>query len=660
MKNKIGVYICYCGSNIADYVDVEKLRDKVAIIEGVVLAKTTMFACADSTQKEIISVIDEFRLDAIVVASCSPKLHLFTFRNVAIRGGMNPYHYVQVNIREQTSWAHSDKPTEATIKAINLVKAGIARVKYSQALKPLKISSENAVLVIGAGMAGMRAAIELADMGTKVYLIEREHFVGGRTSQWSRLFTTNETGEEVVLRVFDKVDTYENIELLTGTQLTSIKGTVGDFIATIKITPRYINPDCKTDDDPNLPTQLQKAIDACPVELPDEFNFGITKQKALYTGFYSEFPHCPAIDEKHCIRCGQCEKYFKYVELDQTKQIRELEVGAIVVATGFDPYEPKTGEFRYHELENVITLPQFKRLIEIDENELVYKDKKIRNIGFVYCVGSREVNGENKYCSRYCCTSAIHAATHAKNKFMDINNFHFTRGVRTYGKQELLYNTALENGDIFMQFEENNPPAVIFENGTTSIKVNDILTRNKELEANVDLVVLVTGMGPRKDHSISDILKIPIGRDKFYNEIHPKLKPVETVIDGIFICGACQAPHNITESVNSALSAASKANALISKGEIELEPVIATVNTEDCTWCTDCSDVCLFDAIIKNSLNGKVVAQINESKCKGCGMCLPVCDKNAIDLIGYTDNEMEAMIDAITEYSPEEVEPINS
>jgi len=576
---------------------------------------------------------------------------LFTFRNVAQRAGLNPYKYVQVNIREQTSWAHSDKPAEATVKAINLVKAGIARVKFSRALTPHKISSENAALVIGAGMAGMRAAIELADMGTKVFLIEREHFVGGRASQWSRLFTTNETGEEVVLRVFEKVDSYENIELLTGTELISLNGTVGNFLAKVKTTPRYINPECKYDEDPELKNRLLKAIDACPVEFPDEFNFGITKQKALYTGFHSEFPHCPAIDDEHCTRCGECEKHFEYVDFDQKTEFQELQVGAVVVATGFDPYEPKKGEFGYQELENVITLPQFKRLIEIDENEFVYKDKPVQNVAFIYCVGSRQVNGENKYCSRYCCTSAIHAATHARNKFSKIQNFHFTRGIRTYGKQELLYNTALENGDIFMQFDEDTPPEVKSENGTTTVQVNDILTQNKELEANVDLVVLVTGMGPRKDNSISDILKTPIGRDKFFNEIHPKLKPVETVIDGVFICGACQAPHNITESVNSALSASSKANALISKGEIELEPMIATIDPEKCAWCNDCSDVCLFDAILKTEHNGKMVAQIDESKCKGCGMCLPVCSVNAIDLIGFTDNEMESVIDALSEYS---------
>lgn len=647
MKNKIGVYICHCGSNISDYVDVEKVREELAGVEGVELAKTTMFACADSTQNEIIEDIKQNQLDGMVIASCSPKLHLFTFRNVAERAGLNPYNYVQVNIREQTSWAHSDKPDKATIKAIGLVKSGVARVKHSQALATLNISSENAALVIGAGMAGGRAAIELADMGTKVFLIEREHFVGGRTSQWSRLFTSNETGEEVVLRAYDKVINNPNIQLYTGAELISMKGTVGDFQARVKITPRYISPDCKTDDNPELEKRLQQAIDACPVEIPDKFNFNITKQKALYAGFKSEFPHCPAIDDKSCTRCGDCEKYFEYVELDQQEETIELHIGSVVVATGFDPYEPNTGEFGYNELDNVITLPQFKRLLEIDKNVLVYNNKLIRSIAYIYCVGSRQVNGENKYCSRYCCTSAIHAATHAKNKYQRIQNFHFTRGIRTYGKQELLYNEALENGDIFLQFNEDSPPSVEVDKEKAKVRVKDILTQNKELEAEVDLVVLVTGMGPRKDNSVADILKIPIGRDKFFNEIHPKLKPVETVIDGVFICGACQAPFNITESVKSSLSAASKANALISKGEIELEPTIATINPEKCAWCDDCSVVCLFNAIVKSKHNGKEIAQIDESKCKGCGMCLPVCKENAIDLIGYTDIEMESMIDAL-------------
>ena len=262
-------------------------------------------------------------------------------------------------------------------------------------------------------------------------------------------------------------------------------------------------------------------------------------------------------------------------------------------------------------------------------------------------MGSRQVNGENKYCSRYCCTSAIHAAAHAKNKFAGIHNFHFNRGIRTYGKQELLYNQSLENGDIFLQFNEENPPAVVSENGSITVTVKDILTWDEQISARVDLVVLVTGMVPRAENPVADLLKIPVGRDHFFNEIHPKLKPVETVIDGIFICGACQAPFNITESAKSALAAAAKANALISSGKIELEPTIAQVDEELCTWCEACFEVCPFDAILKTGVNGKEIAAVDESTCKGCGMCLPVCNENAIELTGYTDNEIESMIEEL-------------
>jgi heterodisulfide reductase subunit A len=484
-------------------------------------------------------------------------------------------------------------------------------------------------------------------MGTEVHLIEREHFVGGRASQWSRLFATNETGEEVVSRIYREVMNQENIKLHTGAELDSVKGTVGDFKAKIKITPRYISPDCQLEEHPELEEKLKKAIDACPIEIPDPFNFNLTKQKAIYRNFQSEFPVCPAIDDESCTRCGECKKYLEHVDLDQKAENLEINVGAIITATGFDPYEPETGEYGYQEMDNVITLPQFKRLIELNENELSFNGNTVKDVAFIYCVGSRQSEGENKYCSRYCCTSAIHAATHAKSKFTGMNNFHFNRGIRTYGKQELLYNQSLENGDIFLQFNEDHPPSVISNNGKATVTVTDILTQDKEISANVDLVVLVTGMVPRADNPIADLLKIPVGRDHFFNEIHPKLKPVETVIDGVFICGACQAPFNITESVKSALSAAAKANALISKGKIELEPTIATIEEELCTWCDACADVCPFDAIMKTSSNGKEVASVDESICKGCGMCLPVCPENAVELTGYKDAEIESMIEQL-------------
>jgi len=267
MKNRIGVYVCQCGSNISDYVDVEKVREAVEQESGVVLAKTTMFACADSAQKEIIEDIQQQKMDGMVIASCSPKLHLFTFRNVAIRAGLNPYNYVQVNIREQGSWAHSDKPDKATEKAIGLVLAGIARVKHSQALVLRDIPSENSIVIVGAGIAGMRAAIELADMGTEVYLLERSHFVGGRTAQWEELYTTDESGPELVAKLYEKIKKSEKITLFTGAEIVANAGSVGNYEVTVKIHPRYIKGENAID-----PSAVDKAIDACPLEVEERIN----------------------------------------------------------------------------------------------------------------------------------------------------------------------------------------------------------------------------------------------------------------------------------------------------------------------------------------------------------------------------------------------------
>ncbi|HDP55348.1 MAG TPA: CoB--CoM heterodisulfide reductase iron-sulfur subunit A family protein [Bacteroidetes bacterium] len=642
MKNKIGVYICMCGSNISDYVDVEKVKEAAAAVEGVHLSKITMFACSDSTQQEIANDIKEQKLDAIVVASCSPKLHLFTFRNVAIQAGLNPYNYVQVNIREQGSWAHSDNKKGGTSKAIDLVKGGIARVKYSEELETIKIPSENTVAVIGAGVAGMRAAIELAEMGTKVHLVEREYFVGGRASQWNILFSTNETGQQVVSRLYNQIIKHPNITLYTATSLINKKGSVGDFTLTLRTKPRYIKPNCKLDRE-----KLQKAIDLCPVEVDDEFNFNLTKRKAIFKNYDSEFPEIPAIDYEACTKCGECAKLCDDIDLEQQPTESTINVGAVLLSTGFNPYEPPKGEFGYGEIDNVITLQQFKRLIELSGDKLVFKGKEVKNIAYIYCVGSRQVEGENKYCSRYCCTSAIHTAILAKEKYKNINNFHFNRGIRTYGKQEILYHQSSEQGDIYLQSFDESPSRVERVGNKTIVKINDILTVNEEIEVSADLVVLVTGMTPREYSDIVSILKVPVGRDKFFNEVHPKLRPVETVIDGVLISGACQAPLNISEAVKSSLSAASKVNSLISKGEIELEPTTAMVYNDRCTWCGKCAEACPYDAISVKDYNGKQIAEVSKALCKGCGMCLPVCPENALDLIGYTDKEMENMIEAL-------------
>ena len=573
MKERIGVYICHCGGNISDYVDVEKVCQAVQDEEGVVLAKTTVFACSDSNQTDMVKDIKEHNLDGVIVSSCSPKLHLTTFRNVTERGELNKYTYVHANIREQVSWAHSDDKIGATEKAIHVVKAAIAKSRYAEPLYPNQFEAEKTIAVIGAGIAGLKAAISLTDKNSNVVLIEKEHKVGGHTATWGSLFMTDERGNELIDRIYSDLSKRENVFILTGSEVISSKGSIGDF--TLKIRKRP-----------------QMAGD--PVET------------------------------------------------------MEINVGSIVVATGFEHYTPEEGEYQFTRNEAVITLPEFKQLVDKSSDiVLKYNGKKIQNIAYVYCVGSRQTEGENQYCSRYCCTSVIHTAIEAKKKFKDIQNIHLNRGIRTYGKQELLYAESLQMGDLYLQFNEDTPPEIRNEGKKTIVTVTDILSAGRELEMEVDLVVLVTGMVPRTDQSIGKMLKIPRGRDKFFNEIHMKLRPVETVIDGITIAGTCQGPKNISESVNSALSAATKSFSYVSKGTLETEPIIAEVDHEVCSWCGICAEVCPFDAIEKQEVNGKEVAVINISVCKGCGMCTPVCPEDAIDLIGHTSVEMKSMIDVL-------------
>jgi len=568
MNKKIGVYVCHCGGNISDYVNIQQVKDAVKDEPGVFLVKNTLFACADSSQKEMVADIQANNLDSIVIASCSPKLHVPTFRGVAERAGLNPYNYVQVNIREQSSWAHSDQPEGATEKAILLVKAGIARALESEALTSMKIPAINAVAVIGAGVGGMRSAIALADMGTEVYLIEKEPTVGGHVSNRGALFTTEIQGRDLVSSLLSEVRKRPNIKLFTNAELLEKSGSIGNF----------------------------------------------------------------------------------EIKVQADQEILTFHIGAFVVNTGFDSYSPEKGEYGYGDFENIITISQFKDLIDSGSGDLVYKGKTIKKIAYIYCVGSRQdLEGEHKYCSRFCCTAAIHASILVKNKFNKITNFHFNRGIRTYGKQELLYEESSKNGDIYLQFSLDSIPQIAQKGSKTFIKVKDILTAGKELETDVDLIVLITGMVSRNNEKLVNQLKIPVGRDHFFNEIHMKLRPVETVIDGVLIAGTCQSPKNILETMNSSMAAAAKANALLTKGEMTLEPTLAMVNPSACTWCGKCADVCPFDAILEVDFEGRKVAKVLPSNCKGCGMCTPVCPTDAIDLAGFTNAQIEGMIDALSE-----------
>lgn len=567
---RIGVYICYCGGNISDYVDVEKVREAIASTEGVVVAKTTMFACSDAAQQEIIEDIQEHQLDGLVVASCSPKLHLFTFRGAAERAGLNPYQYVQVNLREQDSWAHTDDPQGATEKAIKLVAAGIAKAKLTRPLKPYRLETVKRALIIGAGIAGLRAALALADLGIEVIIVEKESQAGGWVNKFASLYPHQKNGQQLISSLLHELYQRENITLYTGAQVVEKKGCVGDFEIKIK-----------------------------------------TSQETVTHN-----------------------------------------VGAIIVATGFENYQPHQGEFGYGQTSAVITLPEFKTLVESsrEKGTLEFNGRPIQSLAYIYCVGSRQPAAEENahtYCSRFCCNAAVHTALLVTEINSSIHQFHLYRDIRTYGKFETLYEDACRQGSVFIRFAENEPPQVIPENGQLKIKVKDLLTAGEELELATDLIVLVTGMVPRENSELVNLLKLPIGKDGFFNEIHPKLRPVETVIDGVFIAGTAQGPKNSAESTASSLAAAAKAAALLIKGYVELEPLIAFVDVERCQWCGLCAEACPYEAITKGSLGEREIAEINRALCKGCGGCVPVCPQDALHLEGYTDEQVQAMIEAL-------------
>lgn len=565
---RIGVFICYCGGNISDFVEVEKVRDVVENEPGVVVAKTHMFCCADADQQEMIESIRSEKLDGLVVASCSPKLHLFTFRSVAERAGLNPYQYVQVNLREQCSWAHTDVPERATEKAVRLVRAGIANARLTKPLKTMRIETIPKVLVVGAGVAGLRAALSLADMGLQVFLIEKSSEVGGWIGKFGKMYPRDRRGVEIINKLRERVIKEENITLFTDAELIEKGGNVGNFSVKVQV-----------DGDQTIP----------------------------------------------------------------------LTVGAIIVTTGFELYKPAADEFGYGQ-EGVLTLAEFKELLDKGNGKLSLNGRPIKNIVYVYCVGSRQTRGEdeaNLYCSRYCCTAAVHTALCAHERDDGLNQFHLFRDMRTYGKYELLYEDAGRKGSIFFKYPDDAPPIVERMKGKLCVKATDVLGEGDEIEIESDLVVLVTGMVPRDHRKLVDVLKLPVGRDGFFNEIHPKLRPVETVIDGVFIAGAAQGPKTMAESVISSLSAVSKSGALVMKGYVELEPLIAKIDTERCVWCEECTKACPYAAIKKVSVGGKEVASVIESLCKGGGSCVPVCPEDAIDIEGNTDNQVKAMIDAL-------------
>lgn len=569
-QRKLGVVVCQCGGNIGDYVDTEKVREQIGKEADVVYTQVQMFACSDAAQQATIQEIREKKLDGIVVCSCSPKLHTATFRAMAQRAGLNPFEYTQVNIREQCSWAHTHDKSAATEKALSLVRAGVAKTALSEPLERMRVDTVAQALVIGAGVAGLRAALALSDMGISVHLIEKAPTAGGHVARWGKTFPNDKSGHDLVSTLLESVRHRENITLYLGTELVEKSGRVGEFSVKIR-TPNH-------------------------------------------------------------------------------EQI-SLTVGSIVVATGFDPYSPAPGEFGYG-LDGVVTLPEFKEFLATNPARLDYHGKEVRTIAYIYCVGSRQGGEEGtarSYCSRYCCSATSHMATTVSGIDPRVHQFHLFRDVRTYGKYESLYERALEKGSVFLRYGEEEPPTVSADDRGLLLKVKDRLMAGAEVEIRPDLIVLVTGMVPRPNAELTQALKLPVGKDGFFHEVHVKLRPVETVVDGVFLAGATQGPKNISESVTSSMAAVSKTGALLLKGYVDLDPLVAEVDPTLCTWCDACVPACPYEAIESVEYGDKRVARINGILCKGEGACVPVCPKQAVSVRGYTNAQITAMIDALAQ-----------
>jgi len=594
LRPRVGLYVCHCGGNISDYVDVKKVAESLKQEDlDVVVSKDLMFDCSDASQNEMIEDIKNQKLDRIVIAACSPKLHEITFRGTAERAGLNPYMLYHTNIREQSSWAHGDDKAGATAKATAHARAGIAYVKLADPLEKIKTESTQTVLVIGGGIAGIRAAIDLAEKNVGVVLVERSPSLGGHVAQLGEVYPYGKRGSEVVKDLARELMGKENVVVFTNAIVESYKGYVGKFEVKIRVSPRHMlsessNPDQK--------------------------------------------------DEEVTIR-----------------------VGSIVVATGVDSYTPKVGEFGYGVVKGVVTLPELERLQELSAGDrLEHQGRQVKDIAFIYCVGSRQKEiqeGEgvasdassrpNKYCSRFCCNAAMNSALVLSKRYRDLSICHLYRDMRTYGRNELMYESAAKEGSIFVRFDDEDPPIVTEREGKCIVTVRGSLVGNLPVEFSFDMVVLVTGMVPRANAQLNELLSLPIGNDGFYKEVHLKLRPVETSIAGLVIAGSAQFPKDMKETLASGSAAAAKAAAFALKKELELEPFVAKVDTMTCEANQACIAECPFGAIELRDFQGKKAAYVNTAKCKGCGACVAVCPTEAIQLQGFTNNEMRAMIGAL-------------
>lgn len=649
---RIGVFICHCGINISQNVDVKALTEYAASLSGVVVAKEYKYMCSDVGATLIKDAIKEHTLDGVVIASCSPRMHEHTFRQVVNDGGINQYRLEIVNIREHCSWAHDDKE-KATEKAESLVRSGVAKAKLLEPLHSSTITVNPDAMVIGAGIAGIQASLDLANQGFKVYLIEKEPSIGGRMAQLDKTFPTLDCSSCILTPKMMEVANHENITLLTYAEVIGLEGSIGNYTVKVKKKPRYV--------DISKCTGCNDCVAACRLKqrISNEFEMGMGKRGAAYMPFAQAVPLKVVIDDKHCLfltrgKCGDkpacleaCQQ--KAIDFNQKEELMEIKVGSIIITTGYDPLDTKKlYEYGYALSEDVITGLELERLISSSgptKGEILRpSDKqKPKSVTFILCVGSRDET-QCSWCCRIGCMSALKHVYLLREKLgKDVEiNICYT-DIRSYGKgyEEFYRKIRGHNANMF-----RGRPSEVRNMGTyQKLDIFDTTT-NKLFEIKTDLIVLVPELVPRQGaEDFARLLHLTQSGDGFFLEAHPKLRPMDTFVNGIFIAGCCQGPKDIQDTVSQASGAASRAACILSKKELEIDPLIAWVDEEVCTGCQLCVEACPYEARVLNEKTK--IAEVNGALCMGCGACVVACPSNASIHKNFTKKQLLNMIDDI-------------
>ena len=646
---RIGVFVCHCGLNIAGVIDVEALVEYAKTLPGVVYAVDYRYMCADPGQKLIKDAIKEHKLNRVIVAACSPRLHEPTFRRCVAEAGLNPYLFEMANIREHSSWCHPHEPEKATEKAKDLIRMAVARARLLEPLKTIKVPVTKRALVIGGGIAGINAALDLAELGFEVYLVEREPSIGGHMAQLDKTFPTLDCAACILTPKMVDVARHPNIKLLTYSEVEAVEGYIGNYRVKVLKKPRYV--------DETKCTGCGTCMEKCPMKkIPDEFNVGLSYRTAIYIPFPQAVPKVAVIDPEHCLyltrgRCRLCEKVCQAgaIDFSQKPELLELDVGVIIVATGFDIYLPKDmPELGYGRYPDVIVGLELERLLNAagptGGRVVRPSDKKEpRRVVFIQCVGSRGT-GPFVYCSGFCCMYSIKQAVLLKERIPGVDVTILYTDMRTNFKgYEEFYRRARELGVRFVRVDLSGR-RVEEDPETGELVVHAITEEGKPVEVRADLVVLATTAVPRKDAvELARKLNIPLGPNGFFMEAHPKLRPVDTAMDGIFLAGACQGLKDIPYSVAQGGAAAARAATILFKDEVESEAITAVVDVEKCIGCGLCADICPFGAPIIEDRK----ARIREVMCKGCGTCAASCPRGAITMRHFTDEQIRAQLEAL-------------